>query len=271
MPGVKSTKIKNKLWEKDGLQGGRSSIQILLDWLCIKNNYARWCGQGPSHQSKEYLAREIHQQLVKGGITTRSPKNIRSKMEYLETRFRKAYVWKTRIGKSIYEKAIIKYQGNEEKANKLVQVKLMKICPYWDVLLPIFGNHASMLDNISIPIEEHEVPLTPPFSDQAEEDQVSMLQVKRDLLHVKSSKLALLQEKFVFEKRCYEEQLQLEQLRFEYEQMKWHQAQAFTKLEKLEALGFTKDEMKVWLQQQLPKPPQQPWATMSDISEVHIE
>ena len=49
-----------RFWEKDSLsEGGRSSMDILIEWLTIPHNYARWKGGAGSGDSKCIIAQEI--------------------------------------------------------------------------------------------------------------------------------------------------------------------------------------------------------------------
>ncbi|KAI9980490.1 hypothetical protein PInf_030122 [Phytophthora infestans] len=39
-----SGKKPNMYWDKDGVDGGKSSLDVLLDWMTIDTNYNRWHG-----------------------------------------------------------------------------------------------------------------------------------------------------------------------------------------------------------------------------------
>ena len=41
-------KKKRVLWASDGVNGGSSSLQILLDWITTEGNYGKWKG-GDEH------------------------------------------------------------------------------------------------------------------------------------------------------------------------------------------------------------------------------
>ena len=63
-------------WERDGVDGGDSSITIILDWLGTGNNYLRWRGDVEGGITKTRLCSEILQIMQEHGITHRDSKGF---------------------------------------------------------------------------------------------------------------------------------------------------------------------------------------------------
>lgn len=61
-------RIPQLLWDTDGVNGGPSSITILLRWLSTNNNYERWC----LHPIKRAMCDEILMEMNHHGISHRS-------------------------------------------------------------------------------------------------------------------------------------------------------------------------------------------------------
>ena len=92
---------KKQLWANDGIDGGPSSMSILLDWLTTEGNYSRWKGSETQKGistwlglkggvKKETLCTEICNLIKNAGIMTRNNADIRTKIGSIEQAFRKA-------------------------------------------------------------------------------------------------------------------------------------------------------------------------------------
>ncbi|KAL0086211.1 hypothetical protein J3Q64DRAFT_1639004, partial [Phycomyces blakesleeanus] len=55
-------------WNKDGVNGGLSSIIILVLWLSEEANYRRWKGSNAGGTMKEALCSEIKERFAEHGI-----------------------------------------------------------------------------------------------------------------------------------------------------------------------------------------------------------
>ena len=65
-PQSKKTRV---LWNTDGVDGGKSSMNVLLDWLTDGNNYPKFKGGDPScGLTKSALAATIVTAMEKEGI-----------------------------------------------------------------------------------------------------------------------------------------------------------------------------------------------------------
>ncbi|OAV88743.1 hypothetical protein PTTG_08370 [Puccinia triticina 1-1 BBBD Race 1] len=65
------TKKKPIPWDRDGVDGGESSIEIVFEWLLTGNNYERWRGDKEKGKTKTRLCSEIVCEMNLRGITHR--------------------------------------------------------------------------------------------------------------------------------------------------------------------------------------------------------
>ncbi|KAK1939924.1 hypothetical protein P3T76_008247 [Phytophthora citrophthora] len=76
------------LWDKDGVDGDKSSMAVLLDWIIEGTNYSRWREGDTS--TKDALVQGIMSALMAVKIQHRSPAQIWEKIADLENRYRVA-------------------------------------------------------------------------------------------------------------------------------------------------------------------------------------
>ena len=118
-------------WQSDNLTPhGPTSQSALFDWLTTEGNYNRFRGGDKNKgHTKAAIAKEISDYIWKSGVRSiRAPKDILSKIMRFEESFRQAYDFVNNTGASL-----------EEDNPKIVSLtaKLHKICPEYDLLLPI--------------------------------------------------------------------------------------------------------------------------------------
>ncbi|KAI9316633.1 hypothetical protein BX666DRAFT_1877929 [Dichotomocladium elegans] len=159
-----------KSWLKDGVNGGQSSMEILVRWLSDKDNYAKWRGEinhhdidststmtatSHSHASsnsngnssssnnhhdqyhrtpKKILLEEIVDQMRNVGIYHRFPKDVASKISTLQSNYRATREWYEVEGRRLM------HQGASGDA---VHEEIQKRFPYWDALHQCFGSSSS--------------------------------------------------------------------------------------------------------------------------------
>lgn len=99
------TRVKKpyKSWVKDGVNGGPSSMDILVGWLSDRSNYQRWRSGNAvvetdnHHQQqripKKILLEEILTKMRQAGIHHRLPKDVASKISTLQSNYRAACEW----------------------------------------------------------------------------------------------------------------------------------------------------------------------------------
>ncbi|KAG1691646.1 hypothetical protein DVH05_026809 [Phytophthora capsici] len=116
-------------WEKDGVEGGPSSVDIILKWITTAGNLQRWRGDTAGGKTKKVLAAEIADLIKKAGITGR----FLQKVNGLQDSYNKAAGIERQSDEGILDK-------DEEKT---FHDKLVSICKYWDTLEPIFHDRAS--------------------------------------------------------------------------------------------------------------------------------
>jgi hypothetical protein len=71
---TKQPKKKAIPWERDGVDGGDSSMTILLNWITSDSNYQRWRGNTEHRKTKKSLCSEILEILKENGIHHRNTK-----------------------------------------------------------------------------------------------------------------------------------------------------------------------------------------------------
>jgi hypothetical protein len=89
-----------KSWAKDDVDGGPSSMDILVDWLSTGTNYARWRGKGAMGASKKSLCAEIQRKMAANGLD-RLPKDIQSKIATLQSGYNHARDWLENTGEGL--------------------------------------------------------------------------------------------------------------------------------------------------------------------------
>ncbi|OAV86381.1 hypothetical protein PTTG_29940 [Puccinia triticina 1-1 BBBD Race 1] len=95
----KTTKKKAVPWDRDGVDGGNSSMDIVLEWLSSDSNYQRWRGDLEEGKTKKSLCSEILQIMIASGITHR----ITQKISDLQSSYNTARDWKRNTGAGILE------------------------------------------------------------------------------------------------------------------------------------------------------------------------
>jgi hypothetical protein len=92
-----------KSWLKDGVNGGPSSMDVLVNWLSKKANYAKWKGDDCERIPKKSLLESIIDQMREVGIYHRLAKDVASKISTLQSNYRLAREWKEVDGKKLLE------------------------------------------------------------------------------------------------------------------------------------------------------------------------
>ncbi|KAG1442869.1 hypothetical protein G6F56_010884 [Rhizopus delemar] len=123
-----------KSWLKDGVNGGPSSMEVLVNWLSKKTNYAKWKGDDCERIPKKSLLESIIDEMREVGIYHRLAKDVASKISTLQANYRLARGWKEIEGKKLVEAGATEDVVNEE---------LLKRFPYWDSLNEVFSSNKS--------------------------------------------------------------------------------------------------------------------------------
>ncbi|KAL3672725.1 hypothetical protein V7S43_002018 [Phytophthora oleae] len=99
------------LWDMDGVDGAKSSINVLLDWLAEGTNYNRW--READRSSRGPLVQEIMGAMISVNIQHRSPAQIWEKIAELENRYRVAENYVTEVESDVDEdtlrEVVVKY------------------------------------------------------------------------------------------------------------------------------------------------------------------
>lgn len=101
-----------KSWVKDGVNGGPSSMDVLIKWLSYRPNYKKWRREDYSMDRvpKKDLLEEIIDKLRQVGIYHRLAKDVASKISTLQSNYRLTRKWSETEGYKI------KHQIGGEKA-----------------------------------------------------------------------------------------------------------------------------------------------------------
>ncbi|KAI9010897.1 hypothetical protein CLU79DRAFT_822530 [Phycomyces nitens] len=124
------TKKPYKSWLKDGINNGPNSMDILIGWLTVKENYVMWRGDSTDRTPKKQLLQDIIMKLNQAGIYHRVPKDVASKMSTLQSNYRIARRWYETEGRSLLQKGV---------QATAVHNELLKRFPYWDALHDVFN------------------------------------------------------------------------------------------------------------------------------------
>ncbi|KAA1097914.1 hypothetical protein PGT21_023875 [Puccinia graminis f. sp. tritici] len=100
-PMQSKTKKKAIPWDRDGVNGGESSIDIVLDWLSTGNNYERWRGDNEKGMTKTRLCSEIVHIMNQKGIRHRDTKGVRQKIGDLQSSYNTACDFVKNTGEGI--------------------------------------------------------------------------------------------------------------------------------------------------------------------------
>lgn len=82
-------KLKPIHWSCDGIGNGKSSLDVVLDWLKIPGNYRRY--HLKVNSKKSVCIQEIRNSLFQNGIFSRTETSIRHQLNRIHIQFRKAY------------------------------------------------------------------------------------------------------------------------------------------------------------------------------------
>eukprot|EP00644_Phytophthora_capsici_P000492 jgi/Phyca11/100404/e_gw1.4.1211.1 len=106
-------------WDSDGVDGGKSSLRVVLEWMTNPANYNKWRGSDrTSGKTKEALLPEIVAQLKAVCIEHRDSPGVREKINSLEKQWRQAEDFRLATGAGITDE-------------KSLRDALLKRCPYY--------------------------------------------------------------------------------------------------------------------------------------------
>ncbi|OAJ44468.1 hypothetical protein BDEG_27693 [Batrachochytrium dendrobatidis JEL423] len=142
-------------WDSDAVDGGKSSDQVLLDWLVTPGNYHRWATAGTvvGGSTKGSILQEMMLMFIEHGIHTRNVPNISSKINRVEGGFFGAC-------------DMLKKAPKGPDGQPIVTAKMTRVCKYFDLLYPIMGEYSQSAMVIS---------LKPVQSLEAESDKLALV------------------------------------------------------------------------------------------------
>ncbi|KAI8988361.1 hypothetical protein BDF20DRAFT_970583 [Mycotypha africana] len=128
-----------KSWLKDGVNGGPCSMDVLVNWLSKKANYAKWKGDECERIPKKSLLEDIIEEMRQVGIHHRLAKDVASKISTLQSNYRLAREWNETDGRKL-----LKTGASEESVHE----ELLKRFPYWDALDEVFSSWSMSISNL---------------------------------------------------------------------------------------------------------------------------
>jgi hypothetical protein len=123
-------------WDNDAVSGGKSSLDVLLDWLTNGSNYMRWKGGASGGTTKEKMCSDVVALLRNQEILHRTNRDIRNKIGELERSYRSATDWLAKTGQGIQEE-------DTSTGSNTIQAYVTKICKFYDILHPIMRDRPS--------------------------------------------------------------------------------------------------------------------------------
>lgn len=97
------------------MDGGHSSMGIIVEWLRKPENYGKWKGGDENNgENKETLCSQIRDILIENGINHRTNRDIRNRIKYIHDKFRECCDWLSQTGQGILDKAETEGVSEEE-------------------------------------------------------------------------------------------------------------------------------------------------------------
>jgi hypothetical protein len=219
--------VTRSKWDADSVNGGKASMDILLQWLLEEGNYSRYRGgDGQKGEKKDTILGEIVALLHDEGLTHRDKSTVGAKITAIEGQFRKAMEWLANTGQGL------KDDGDHASIKKYIQ----KICPYYEELNEIMMDkpsiHAKITsDNLELQTLHHirSASLNPSTSEQSLKrprdggigEQINMLQSEmlKQSNDIEEKKIEMLerQEEREDKREIREERMQKQRLELEVE------------------------------------------------------
>lgn len=128
-PNEKAIKKGMVKWDKDGPVGGRSSIEILVEWLKVPGNFDLYKLDSAGGTMRKKCLNDVVNLLIKQNIHHRTQEDVRKKLRDLELAFANTHTKVLDLGSMTSANG---GSGTFELKSKFVY--------YYD-LLPVFKKH----------------------------------------------------------------------------------------------------------------------------------
>jgi hypothetical protein len=152
----------SRTWNSDSVNGKNcslTSLHWLLVWLTRNDasDFIKYRGKNNCGKTKKMYGEEIANFIFAQGtvLFKRSGKDILNKIEYMEKKFKDAYAF----GTCETGRGIIEAEGHD-----IFEISQRKMCPHYDVFLPIMTDRPSVkptLTNRDLPHYVRSVPMNP--------------------------------------------------------------------------------------------------------------
>ena len=98
-------------WRNLKNQDGKSSLDLIVEWLTVEGNFNRWRS---SETSKRDVAEEIAGFLKDNGFPNQDWKGVKQQITGLEKKFREALQWQEQTGQGIMDEAETRQTAEED-------------------------------------------------------------------------------------------------------------------------------------------------------------
>ncbi|KAL0074657.1 hypothetical protein J3Q64DRAFT_1841871 [Phycomyces blakesleeanus] len=134
----------SKLWNKDGVNGGPSSITILVLWLSEEANYRHWKGSNAGGITKETLCSEIKERFAEHGIYHCKNVGIQLKIQSLHKTYHETYQFLHATGQGI-ENSFEKDEMSEKEVASTIRETMIRKYQYFYDLEPVMSDRPSVI------------------------------------------------------------------------------------------------------------------------------
>ncbi|EFP86500.2 uncharacterized protein PGTG_12456 [Puccinia graminis f. sp. tritici CRL 75-36-700-3] len=124
---TRSAVARGRSWYLDAVNGGPTSMDILVTWLSTPGNYDRWLSTPIPGPHREDFCTEIVEIMQQHGIHHRNAMGINNRILVIRRSYNSArdfFNHATRAG---------------EEVDPIVLVYVRRVCQHWDLLDPVMG------------------------------------------------------------------------------------------------------------------------------------
>ncbi|KAI9482821.1 MAG: hypothetical protein EXX96DRAFT_536196 [Benjaminiella poitrasii] len=188
-------------------------MAILIEWFCDPRNFNRWKGgRGQTGENKEILCGEVVALLQENGIDYRTKRDVRNRIQYIQTAFKEALEWKNNTGSGVEAQ-----MRSEEQTEEAIAQSIK------DLSEDVVDSQESLYSLSSFPLDSANDPSSTEKR-PAKKVRYSMEAQLADALLASNAatkeKIAIEAKKLTLEEQKMEEMLAIERRKLELEERK---------------------------------------------------